>query len=255
MTFTVDLRNKLCWIPIGFCSWLIIGLFLTFGIAASYGQISTPPQWPSISSTGAYPPTSCIFSMVLVTGSILGFFVILYYYQYLKITKLAISDGYNQALLIMGILVCMGVAMVGCNQRPNIAILHALGAFMAFLIGAAYCAMVTFQTWKTKQQHEDAFPLWFIILRGTLASMEILSVILMFVFSAQRSGNRAAATAGNSFEWAVMGLQSLFLCTFCVEFSNLRFPNLDIDLTPLAKAEYVADRRMEFQAQVRNTAQ
>lgn len=162
-----------------------------------HGQISTPPQWPSISSTGAYPPTSCIFSMVLVTGSILGFFVILYYYQYLRITKLAISNGYNQALLIMGILVCMGVAMVGCNQRPNIAILHALGAFMAFLIGAAYCAMVTFQTWKTKQQHEDAFPLWFIILRGTLASLEILSVILMFVFSAQRSGNRAAATAGN----------------------------------------------------------
>ena len=38
----------------------------------------------------------------------------------------------------MGTAVCVGTAVVGCNQRPNIPILHALGAFAAFLVGAAY---------------------------------------------------------------------------------------------------------------------
>merc|ERR1711879_587688 len=111
MVFTLNLKAGLPWIPISFCLFTIVGLFTTFFIASSYEQISTPPQWPSISSTGAYPPTSCIFSMVLVAASVIGFFVMLYYYQFLRITNNA-SSTLNNTLLGMGIFVCMGTAMV-----------------------------------------------------------------------------------------------------------------------------------------------
>ena len=95
--------------------------------------------------------------MALIATAVLGFFCVLYYYQYLKACKRAVSPGYNNALLIMGCLVSMGMAMVGCNQRPNIAVLHAIGALMAFLIGAAYCCMVTWQTFVIRKSHEDSY--------------------------------------------------------------------------------------------------
>ena len=77
MLFTIDFSNKLVFLPIAFCVWTVFGFFTTLGIAGSYDQISLPPLgWPSISSTGAYPPTSCIFSMVAVISGMLGYFVI-----------------------------------------------------------------------------------------------------------------------------------------------------------------------------------
>ena len=212
------------------------GLFLTFGIAASYGQISTPPEWPSISSTGAYPPTSCIFSMVLTWASVIGFFTILYYYQYIKVAfNHQVNQSLNNTMLILGILVCFGTAIVGCNQRPNIAVLHAIGAFMAFIIGAVYCGMVTYQSYCIKKQYEEAYPNWFLALRGILVVLESLSFILMMIFSAQRANSRTYATLGNTFEWCVVGLQCIFYCTFIVEFSNLGSPDLNIELTREAK--------------------
>lgn len=232
MLFTVNFKNKLVYIPITFCCWMIFGLFTTFGIAASYGAISTPPEWPSISSTGAYPPTSCIFSMVLCWGAVVGFFCITYYYQYIRAAfhdKLNMKT--NHSMLIMGICVCFGTAIVGCNQRPNIAILHALGAFMAFIIGAVYCGFATWQTWQIKQIYDEAYPMWFVILRLSLTVLESLSFILMMVFSAQRANSRSKATAGNAFEWCVVILQCLFYLTMIVEFSNLKHPNLSIKLT------------------------
>ena len=77
MLFAVDFSNKLVYIPIAFCVWTVFGFLTTLGIAGSYDQVALPPfGWPSISSTGAYPPTSCIFSMVAVISGMLGYFVI-----------------------------------------------------------------------------------------------------------------------------------------------------------------------------------
>ena len=234
--FRVDFSNPLVWIPPAFFVWMIGGLFTTYGIASSYGQISTPPEWPSISSTGAYPPTSCIFTMVLCFGAIIGFFTILYYYQYLKIgfsTK--INQSINKTMLILGLLVCFGTAIVGCNQRPNIAVLHAIGAFMAFIIGAVYCGFATYMSYTIKKFYPEAYPNWFIFFRGTLVVLEALSFILMLVFSAQRANSRTKATLGNTFEWCVVSIQCIFYATFAVEFSNLKQPGLVIGMTRKAE--------------------
>jgi len=173
--------------------------------------------------------------------------VVYYYSKFLKASKAAISESYNKALLIMGILVCVGTAIVGCNQRPNIAALHAIGAFMAFLIGAAYCSMATWQSWTMNRNHPGTYPMWFIILRATLSVLEIISVILMFVFSSQRSGSRTMATLGNVFEWCVVIIQCIFYATFCVEFSNMESPNIDLRLKKKAKGLF-------YPAQTRITA-
>lgn len=252
MVFTVNLKSGLPWIPISFLLFTMIGLFTTFFIAKSYQQVSTPPAWPSISSTGAYPPTSCIFSMILVGASVIGFFVMLYYYQFLRITGNA-SAGLNNTLLGMGIFVCMGTAMVGCNQRPNIAILHAIGALGAFFVGAAYCGVVTFVTWQISKRHEGSYPMWFLVLRAVLVIAELLSVFLMVFFSAQRSTSSQAMTIGNSFEWAVVGIQCLFFATMCVEFSNLERPSLVVELTHEAKEQFNG-RIVTAAQEVRNNA-
>jgi len=255
--FHVDFSNKLVYIPLAFLIWMMGGLFTTFGIAASYGQISTPPEWPSISSTGAYPPTSCIFSMVLTWGSVVGFFTILYYYQYIRVGfRHQVNQGLNSTMLVLGILVCFGTAIVGCNQRPNIAILHAIGAFMAFIIGAVYCGMVTYQTYCIKRHFENAYPNWFLGLRATLVIFEAISFLLMMIFSAKRADSRTYATLGNTFEWCVVGFQCLFYATFMVEFSNLDSPDLVIDLTrPAAraiKAETIGDHPLGFEEAMEN---
>merc|ERR1719500_2268134 len=131
----------------------------------------------------------------------------------------------------MGCLVAFGTAVVGCNQRPNIAILHAIGAFMAFLIGAAYCGMATWQTFMVYRKNSDCYPLWFVILRATLTVLEVLSVLLMLVFSSKRADSRTYATLGNSFEWAVVGIQCIFYSTMSVEFSNIKKPSVEMKLT------------------------
>lgn len=240
--FGIDFRNKLVYVPIAFLIWIMGGLFLTFGIAASYGQISTPPEWPSISSTGAYPPTSCIFTMILTWGSVIGFFVILYYYQYLRIGfQHHINQSLNNTMLILGILVCFGTAIVGCNQRPNIAILHAIGAFMAFIIGAVYCGMATYQTYCIKRHFDNAYPNWFLYFRAALVVFETISFVLMLIFSAQRANSRTMATLGNTFEWCVVGTQCVFYSTFAIEFSNMENPSFDMELTRVAKIDIKRD--------------
>lgn len=243
MLFAVDFSNKLVYIPIAFCLWTVFGFLTTLGIAGSYDQVALPPfGWPSISSTGAYPPTSCIFSMVAVISGMLGYFVIYYFYKYIdaisKARKIDLASSWSTTLLIMGSVVCIGTAVVGCNQRPNIPILHALGAFAAFLVGAAYCGIVSYLTWSLSRQNQSSYPTWFVILRGTLAGLEILSVILMFAFSAKRSQGLSYATAGNVFEWLVMTFQCIFYATFCVEFSNIQLSDFKIGLTQTAKRHY-----------------
>merc|ERR1719230_1751198 len=141
--------------------------------------------------------------------------------------------------------------MVGCNQRPNIAILHAIGALGAFFVGAAYCGVVTWNTWQISKKHEGSYPMWFIIVRACLVVSEILSVVLMMVFSAQRSTSSSAMTAGNSFEWAVVGIQCLFFSTMCIEFSNLENPSMIVELTHEAKQQFNG-RIVENIQEVRN---
>lgn len=230
--FQFDAKNPLTWLPIAFASFFIIGLFITFAVAASYDQIMVPPEWPSISSTGAYPPTSCIFTMVLVISGVICYFCVMYMYLYLKVAfKDVVSESYNKAMLICGILVAVGVMIVGCNQRPNIAILHLIGALLAFLVGAAYIGMMSWTTVLIKKKYDSAYPWWFIIMRWTFVGLEILSVILMFSFSAKRAESSHYATLGDLFEWFVAIWQSLFLASYCIEFSNFKNPEVLIQLT------------------------
>merc|ERR1711976_989801 len=166
--------------------------------------------------------------MILTWGSVIGFFVILYYYQYLRIGfQHHINQSLNNTMLILGSLVCFGTAIVGCNQRPNIAILHAIGAF--------YCGFATYMSYTIKKFYPEAYPNWFIFFRGTLVVLEALSFILMLVFSAQRANSRTKATLGNTFEWCVVSIQCIFYATFAVEFSNLKQPGLVIGMTRKAE--------------------
>ncbi|KAJ8977606.1 hypothetical protein NQ317_011778 [Molorchus minor] len=128
-------------VPIIIGVWFPLTFVLMYGIAVYNKNVS--PVFPYISDTGTWSPESCIFDILLTTGSLFMFAIA--YIRYRQVKDLCEKNEFglstkklNKYSLYMGLIAAYGVIIVGCFQETNIFVVHVLGATMCFGIGTVY---------------------------------------------------------------------------------------------------------------------
>ncbi|KAH8853118.1 DNA damage-regulated autophagy modulator protein 2 [Schistosoma japonicum] len=123
-------------------------VLMTYLISVNRGHVNA--ELPFISSTGAYPPESCIFGEGLNLAAFLSFICAFFWYLIaLERTKFM---GTHQPrcllkfMVIISLIAAIGLTLVGNFQQVNVELIHDIGAGMAFYGTTCYillCALVS----------------------------------------------------------------------------------------------------------------
>ncbi|XP_042201051.1 modulator of macroautophagy TMEM150B isoform X2 [Callorhinchus milii] len=90
------------------------GFWTVFGMAVVNGAVNLTVEFPYISTCGAYPPQSCLFSQVMNIGAFLVTWVCVIRYQ--QIRDLGCHSHLNTVSLVTGCLSALGATLVGNFQ-------------------------------------------------------------------------------------------------------------------------------------------
>ncbi|CAH8479099.1 unnamed protein product [Heterobilharzia americana] len=107
---------------------------ITYYVSVYKGHVNA--ELPFISSTGAYPPESCIFAEGLNLAAFLS--LLCSFFWYLIAIERTAFMGIHQPkrllkfMLILSFIAAIGLTMVGNFQQVNVEIVHDIGAGMAF---------------------------------------------------------------------------------------------------------------------------
>ncbi|CAH2319202.1 transmembrane 150B, partial [Pelobates cultripes] len=117
-------------------------------MAVNNGSVNIADGFPYISTCGAYPPQSCIFSQVLNVGAMLAAWICVIRFQ--QIRDYGFHSRLNSASLAMGLLTALGTSIVANFQQSIQLQVHLVGAFLAFFVGNVYFWMQTVLTYYLK---------------------------------------------------------------------------------------------------------
>ncbi|KAF2896385.1 hypothetical protein ILUMI_09789, partial [Ignelater luminosus] len=146
------MKFKLFYWPILTSIWIILTFIITYVV--SVGLKIVYPLFPYISETGAYPPASSVFGVLLNFGAL--FAGIIFYIRYrqvdiaLKTGKANLSQRWNTAGFWLGNVIALGICLVANFQSDTspdgtkfVLLTHVVGALMAFGIGVFYMILQT----------------------------------------------------------------------------------------------------------------
>ncbi|CAH8454418.1 unnamed protein product [Schistosoma margrebowiei] len=133
---------------------LLLALIMSFTVLTTYlisihrGHVNA--ELPFISSTGAYPPESCIFGEGLNLAAFIS--LICSFFWYLIALERTKFMGKHQPkcvlkfMLLLSLVASIGLTLVGNFQQVNVELIHDIGAGMAFFGTTIYiilCALVS----------------------------------------------------------------------------------------------------------------
>lgn len=153
--------------------------------AWAVGQGLVEAIFPYISSTGAYPPVSCFFSLMLnLEALLLGTLVYMRHRQVVEYHRLcseAEEDSqkvahHSRVAAIIGILAAVGLSFVGNFQSVNIPLWHSLGAGAAFGVGSVYMG---YQAWLSYQSPPGLTAPWVCHLRVACTVTSVTMLVSM----------------------------------------------------------------------------
>ncbi|XP_063291630.1 modulator of macroautophagy TMEM150B [Pelobates fuscus] len=164
-------------LPVFLAIWATVGTWIVYVMAVNNGSVNIADGFPYISTCGAYPPQSCIFSQVLNVGAMLAAWICVIRFQ--QIRDYGFHSHLNSASLAMGLLTALGTSIVANFQQSIQLQVHLVGAFLAFFVGNVYFWMQTVLTY-----HLKSMPLQHIV--GTMrfclsiASTALIAMIVVF---------------------------------------------------------------------------
>ncbi|CAG7729500.1 unnamed protein product [Allacma fusca] len=127
-----------------------VTFIITYTISVSADTIK--PLFSYISDTGAYPPASGVFTLLLSIASLaLAVVVFIRYKQieeFFREQNSKVNKIFNIVGLFLGLAAALGTDMVGSFQETHSYTGHFTGAFMAFLGGGLYLIMQSYFTFK-----------------------------------------------------------------------------------------------------------
>ncbi|CAH8470641.1 unnamed protein product [Schistosoma bovis] len=127
---------------------ILVCILTTYLISIHRGHVNA--ELPFISSTGAYPPESCIFGEGLNLAAFIS--LICSFFWYLIALERTKFMGIHQPkcvlnfMLLLSLVASIGLTLVGNFQQVNVELIHDIGAGMAFFGTTIYiilCALVS----------------------------------------------------------------------------------------------------------------
>lgn len=153
----VCLRRRLYLLPLITTLWIIMSLFVSYGIAVSYGH--TEPDFPYISHTAIEAPERCVFGQLVNIGAVMLVMNVLVRYLFLKeifkhkkMENVHQWQNGNMAGVVIGVLSALGMSMVANFQTEVQRAPHYAGAGLAFVMGTAYTWLQTCITWRLRRE-------------------------------------------------------------------------------------------------------
>ncbi|XP_059834503.1 DNA damage-regulated autophagy modulator protein 1 isoform X5 [Hypanus sabinus] len=166
-------------LPAALVIWSSTAFIISFIIAMSDGHVS--PLVPFISDTGANPPESCVFGLMVNISAFLGAFTM--YVQYKMLQTLneenpIISPYFNRAALVLGLLGSLGMCIVANFQETAVRVVHDIGALLTFGMGTLYLFLQTYISFKMQHlcNNRSAF-----LARTGLTAVSVVAFIIMLI--------------------------------------------------------------------------
>ncbi|EDM09593.1 rCG64382 [Rattus norvegicus] len=117
---------------------------------------------PYISDTGTMPPERCLFGVTLNIAGILGIATI--YVRYKQVHPLNPEENLiiklNKAVLVLGILSCLGRSLVANFQKSALFIVHVCGAVLALSMGSFYMFVQTILSYQMQPKIHSKQVFW-----------------------------------------------------------------------------------------------
>ncbi|XP_021339669.1 DNA damage-regulated autophagy modulator protein 2-like isoform X1 [Mizuhopecten yessoensis] len=241
------LGDKLHVVTVITAVYVPVSFLITYAIAVSNGHVEA--GFPYISDTGTLPPESCIFGQLLNIGALLAAWLVYIRYKQIQTAYLPVNrQGLlraNTVAFILGLITAAGVSIVGNFQETNVMVVHIIGAFMAFGIGALYCFIQTGMSFKMAEL-PGSTP-FIIKIRVLLCVLDTICFILMitatYVASLKQGMNLnwkphhpgyAEHLVATISEWLIAIFIVLYFVTFYKEFHKFRMtsPQVVFDIKP-----------------------
>ncbi|CAH8451578.1 unnamed protein product [Schistosoma guineensis] len=228
---------------------LLLALIMSFTVLTTYlisihrGHVNA--ELPFISSTGAYPPESCIFGEGLNLAAFIS--LICSFFWYLIALERTKFMGIHQPkcvlnfMLLLSLVASIGLTLVGNFQQVNVELIHDIGAGMAFFGTTIYiilCALVS------KRYLGTHWCIWaFRLLLGIMAGItssffSICHTVSRINFNGTQEesltyrhpgqGGFSFYLCSTSFEWAAGFIIIVFFITWAYEFRSyaLQLPQI-----------------------------
>ncbi|XP_025108423.1 DNA damage-regulated autophagy modulator protein 2-like [Pomacea canaliculata] len=188
------------WLPLIQLLLLPLCCIITYGWSVALGHVQ--PGFPYISDTGTYPPESCLFGLLLSCYSFVTATSVYVRWRQVRTVYLGLGTRVlhrvNNAGLVTGFLASFGVLVVASFQETNALIVHLLGAFLAFGVGAVYFWLQTYLTFRTLQLpgHRKCLR----SCRLVMAIVVTVCFVLVLIF-AERAMAKSGLSGMNAYDW------------------------------------------------------
>lgn len=144
-------KNGVAFLPVLVAILTVATFVITYAIAVVRTDVSM--FFPYISDTGALPPESCVFSLLLTLCAISSFMVIVV--RYMQVQEYNRDDvgrllRLNRWSTAVGCLSCFGMLMVASFQDMAVPAAHFVGATLTFVGGLVYCALATAMSFRAE---------------------------------------------------------------------------------------------------------
>ncbi|XP_061183293.1 uncharacterized protein LOC133191561 [Saccostrea echinata] len=192
----------------------------------------------SACDTGSLPPESCVFGQLLNIGAVIVSAVFYIRYKqvetYQRDCPVRSITNVNRVALALGLMAAFGISLVGNFQDENVVVVHLIGAFLAFVIGAFYCCLQTYLSFKLPDIPGSSRKL--ILARLIICVLDFSFMITILIASrlanedkpkdlkprcwtSDKPGYAAHLTSTIS-EWIIAFLTCLYVATFTPEFKH-----------------------------------
>jgi len=159
---------------------MILGFVCGYAISVSNGDVEA--LFPYISDTGAKPPGSCVFGLLLNIGGMIAFLII--YLRHRQYEKYYALENWklhilNDVSMFFGYCSALGALLVANFQETNVITVHIIGAFMTFIIGNIYCWIQSYLSIHSS----GSISKFTIYIRFILSCLSTVFFIMLFIFT------------------------------------------------------------------------
>ena len=129
---------------------MVLSIFVGYAISVGYNHVEA--LFPYISDTGARPPGSCAFGLLLNIGGMFTFIIM--YLRHSQYEKFHARDNrrhhvVNDVTMFLGFIAALGALIVANFQETSVISMHLLGALMTFVVGVTYCWLQNYLSYNT----------------------------------------------------------------------------------------------------------
>ncbi|KAL0276294.1 UNVERIFIED_CONTAM: hypothetical protein PYX00_003893 [Menopon gallinae] len=224
------------WLPLLLFAVLATTFIITYSIAVSQKHVYA--FWPYISDTGALPPESCVFSLLLNIASMITMVII--YIRHVQVSEytrlrsyINIHRGWNITSSVIAYMGILGLLFVANFQETNQFAIHIIGAIMCFVLITIYFLIQCVFTYKMQCASKLIF--W---LRVLFTCINAISFIMTFspigeaikrhkgknkLYWTPKDGGYEYHLISTISEWILVLSFCLYVSTFYWEFKKFHF--------------------------------